>query len=577
MAIVALIIAAPFVLGDYQLALLTYVGLSAIAALGLVLLTGKAGLSSFGQAAFVGIGAYVSAILTLRAGWSPWTTLPVSFQGAGACAWAGALVVVRLSGHYLSLATIAFGVAMFYLFGGLEITGGQSGLSGIPPLSVAGTAFTSAVPSFVFVWAVLLACIAMLANLLDSRMGRAIRALKDGDLMAEAMGIDTDAAKTWSFVIACVMAGFVGWFYAHFQRFVNPTAFSLGQGIEYLFMAVLGGANMLWGAVAGAAIVTLLKPLLQATLPGLLGMTGNFEGVVFGLLVILLFQFAAEGLLPRLQRLTGGSSITPRPIHPGARLPAGPTASASLVVEGARKSFGGIVANADVSLLVNSGEIVALIGPNGAGKSTFFDLVTGVTKADAGRFLLNGQSIAGRTSREIARLGIGRSFQHVRLITEMSSLENVALGAHRRGIGSMLAGMLRLERREEQALLAEAQAQLDRVGLADCAWLAAGSLALGQQRILEVARALAGDPQILLLDEPAAGLRLQEKQTLAHFIRSLRDDGLGILLVEHDMDFVMTLADRVVVMEFGRIIASGTPHSVQNDARVQEAYLGAAE
>ncbi len=576
---VAAVAAAPLVLGDYPLALLTYVGLSAIVALGLVLLTGKAGLSSFGQAAFVGIGAYVSAIVSTQAGVSPWLTLPLSLGASGLCALLGARVMVRLSGHYLSLATIAFGAAMFFLFGGLEVTGGQSGLSGIPPLTAFGVAFTAAVPGYLFVWAVLLGLLAMLGQLLDSRAGRAIRALKDHAAMAEAMGIDTASAKTWVFVIACVMAGFVGWFYAHFQRFVNPSPFSLAQGIEYVFMAVLGGAELLWGAVAGAFIVTLLKPVLQADLPRLLGMPGNFEGVVFGAIVILIFQFASDGLLPRLRRAFGWSGTAPRPIG-AAGLPArGLVAVAgvpALRVEGARRAFGGVVANDDVGLSVGAREIVALIGPNGAGKSTFFDLVTGVTQADAGAFELYGRSITGLGARAVALMGVSRSFQHVRLVGDMSAIENVALGAHPRGRCGVLAGMLRTDAAEERALLACAMRQLERVGLAELAWQPASSLALGQQRLLEIARALAADPLLLLLDEPAAGLRHQEKQALAALIGGLRDEGLAVLLVEHDMDFVMTLADRVVVLEFGRVIASGTPAEVQADIRVQDAYLGAA-
>ncbi len=568
---------APMVLGEYQLSLLTYVGLSAIVALGLVLLTGKAGLSSFGQAAFVGIGAYVSAIATLRAGLSPWLTMPMALLATGCCAWVGALVMVRLSGHYLSLATIAFGTAMFFLFGGLDITGGQSGLSGLPPLMLFGFAFTRAMPNYAFVWLVVLGLIWALGNLLDSRIGRAIRALRDEAAMAEAMGVDIAAAKSAVFILSCVLAGFVGWFYAYFQRFVNPSPFSLAQGIEYLFMAVLGGANLLWGAVVGAGLVTLLKPLLQARLPELFGMSGNFESVVFGGVVILLFQFASAGLLPRLQSALGWSAIAAHAIDPAEPLAKRAVFLAdgpALEVVGARKAFGGVIANVDVGLAVRSGEIVALIGPNGAGKSTFFDLVTGVTAADAGDFMLSGASIRGCSGCEIARRGVGRSFQHVRLIGDMSVIENVALGAHLRGRSGMLVAMLRLNRREEAGLLAEALRQLRRVGLDGLAWSEAGSLALGQQRIVEIARALAGDPRVLLLDEPAAGLRHQEKQILAGFLRELRAEGLAILLVEHDMDFVMGLADRVVVMEFGRVIAAGTPAQVQNDAQVQEAYLG---
>lgn len=574
------IAAAPLILGEYQLTLLIYVGLSAIVALGLVVLTGRAGLSSFGQAAFVGIGAYTSAILTIRAGVSPWLGLLPALVLCGAVAWGFGAVMARLSGHYLSLATIAFGASMYFLFGALDVTGGQSGLAGIAPLSVGGVALSAAWPNYLIVWGVVLGSVVTLQSLLASRMGRAICALKEHALMAEAMGVDTAAAKIAVFVLACVMAGFVGWFYAHVQRFVNPSPFSLGAGIEYVFMAVLGGAEMLWGAVAGAVIVTLLKPVLQARLPGILGVSGNFESVVFGGIVILLFQFAADGLLPRLRDGLGWGGVRPRRIGADdlARrdgVLASGRAGEVLAVTGARKSFGAIKANDGAGLAVSAGEIVALIGPNGAGKSTFFDLVSGVTRADGGSFRLAGQEIGGLSSRRIAALGVSRSFQHVRLVGDLSVIDNVALGAHRRGRRSLVAAMLGLGRAEEASMLGCAMARLRDVGLEGLAWQTAASLALGQQRILEIARALASDPMLLLLDEPAAGLRHAEKQALAGQIRALRARGLAVLLVEHDMDFVMTLADRVVVMQFGRVIASGTPQQVQSDPVVQDAYLGA--
>jgi branched-chain amino acid transport system permease protein len=498
----------------------------------------------------------------------------------GIAAWASALVAIRLSGHYLSLATLAFAIAIYFLFGGLDVTGGQNGLADIPRLSLGEAPRWEPTVDYWLVWFALLLAIWAMANLLDSRMGRAVRTLRQGAVMAEAMGIDTRGAKAAIFVIAGVMAGASGWAYAHFQRFVNPSPFSLMQGIEYLFMAVLGGAGSLWGAVVGAGIVTLLRQWLQTSLPHLLGVAGNFETVVFGIVIILLFQFAPDGLLPRLRKLLGWSEIVPRTVGAAEPLPRRDRAAEGaplLEVTGARKAFGGIVANEDVSLAVAGGEIVALIGPNGAGKSTFFDLVTGLTAADAGEFKLAGRRINGLSSRAIARLGVGRSFQHVRLLPDMSVIENVAIGAHRRGTRGMLSAMRRRDRAEERALFAEAQRQLARVGLASLAWAEAGSLALGQQRILEIARALASDPQLLLLDEPAAGLRHQEKQALAALIRTLRDDGIGILLVEHDMDFVMTLADRVVVMEFGRRIAEGTPPEVQQNPAVLDAYLGGVE
>lgn len=580
LGLVALCLSIPLVavlpLPDFWITQLNYIGLYSLTCLGLVLLTGVGGLTSFGQAAFVGIGAYTTAVLTVQMGVSPWLTLPLGLLFTGVSALILALITLRMSGHYLPLATIAWGLSLYYLMGNLDALGKYDGISGIKTLAIGDLNFGEGRGFFVLTWAILLLAATAVLHLLDSRAGRAIRSLKNGSQMAEAMGVNTFRYKVTVFLLAALLASLSGWLFAHFQRSVSPTAFGLKMGIEYLFMTVIGGVAHVWGALVGAGLIKLLDDQLQVLLPKLIGTSGSYEIIVFGIALVLVLKYLPDGLwsmvekkIPRRQRTNDWGDAPALPER-------GKPAAGDLVldVQAIRKEFGGLVAVNDISFQIRAGQIVGLIGPNGAGKSTTFNLITGVLGMTRGQVMFLGQRVDGQPSREIARHGMARTFQHVKMIPDMTVLENVALGAHLRGHKGVLSAMTRFNRAEERQLYREAQRQLERVGMGAYLHEQAGNLAMGQQRLMEIARALCSDPTLLLLDEPAAGLRHKEKQALAGVLRQLQGEGVSILLVEHDMDLVMDVCDHLVVMEFGTLLTQGTPAQIQQDPKVRAAYLG---
>ncbi len=573
--LIAVLAAAPLWAAQFTITLLNYIGIYALVVLGIVLLTGVGGLTSFGQAAFVGIGAYATAWLTTAHGVSPWLGLLFALAVTGAVAAFLGTVTLRLGGHYLPLGTIAWGLSIYYLFGNIDALGGHNGMSDVPPIAIGPISLEPNAAIYYLIWVLVALAMLIVANLLDSREGRAIRSLRGGAVMVESLGISVFRIRLITFVIAALLAAISGWLYAHMSRFVSPAPFDVRMGIEYLFMAILGGSGQILGALVGSALLTLLTNLLQDVLPHFSQNGEQLQAIVFAIIYVLALQFARGGVMPFALRylprrskppVTAAEFLLQRGMpKPGAAL---------LVVDRLVKRFGGLEAVNQVGFEVAAGEIVGLIGPNGAGKSTLFNLITGVLASDSGTVSFLGQDITRAGQRRIAKAGVARTFQHVKLRSSMSLLDNVLLGAYPRTRTGFLGGALRLDRGEEARARFEALRQLERVGLGADPYDLAGNLPLGRQRILEVARALAADPALIILDEPAAGLSRPEKLALAELLRALRKEGVTVLLVEHDVEFVMGLVDRIVVMDFGCKLVEGTPAAVRADPRVQEAYLG---
>jgi branched-chain amino acid transport system permease protein len=577
LVIVAIVVlgAAPFWAAPFTITLLNYIGIYALVALGVVLLTGVGGLTSFGQAAFVGIGAYATAWLTTAQGASPWLGLAFALALTGIVAAFLGAITLRLGGHFLPLGTIAWGLSIYFLFGNMESLGRNNGITGVPSISLGSISLEPTYAIYYLIWGLLAVATIAIASLLDSREGRAIRSLRGGVVMVESLGISVFRVRLIIFVIAALLAGLSGWLYAHMSRYVSPAPFDLRMGIQYLFMAILGGSGHILGAVVGAALLTLLQNALQDVLPHFFSNGEQLEVIVFAIIYVLALQFARGGVMPFVLRYLPRASkpaIAAAELLPRRAMPQG--GAPLLVVERLLKRFGGLEAVSQVGFEVKAGEIVGLIGPNGAGKSTVFNLITGALKSDDGKIFFLGQDITRAGQRRIAKAGIARTFQHVKLRASMSLLDNVLLGTYLRTRAGFLQGALRLDRIEEARARSEALSQLKRVGLGDKPYDQAGNLPLGRQRILEVARALAADPALIILDEPAAGLSRPEKMALAELLRALRKEGVTVLLVEHDVEFVMGLVDRIVVMDFGSKLIEGTPAVVRADPRVQEAYLG---
>jgi branched-chain amino acid transport system permease protein len=532
-------------------------------------------LTSFGQAAFVGIGAYATAWYTAVQGGSPWTGLLLALVLSGLAATILGAATLRLSGHFLPLSTIAWGIAIYFVFGNLDALNRYSGLFRHPAdlhrtsltrrhhrnlLLHLDTARRSS------------CCFAATCSIHGKAAPSA--ACAAASPWVESLAIDSFRMRLAIFVLAGVLAGLSGWLYAHMQRFVNPTPFDIRPGIELLFMALVGGAGQIAGAVVGAAIVVLLKNVLQDVLPAVTRYSAQLEVVFFGVLLVIILQKARGGIVPMIRRFLP----RPVPIAPVAAAPLARRARPAVTDQGgaadrrATKRFGALAAVNEVSFEVRPGEVLGLIGPNGAGKTTLLNLITGTASRTPGRSC-SSATTSPHGAAPIAAKGMARTFQHVKLRPNMTLIDNVLLGTYPRTHSGFLAGALRstaprsVRARRSAAAVAtrRPRREVRRARRQSAARPAAHARSGARARRRSGGR-----------DPGRAGRRpaALEKETLSDLLRSLRGDGMTIVLVEHDMDFVMNLVDRIVVMDFGAKLAEGLPAEIRADARVQEAYLG---
>ncbi len=580
-------------------------GLNALVAIGFALLLGQAGQISLGQATFFGIGGYTSAILTTKFGMAPLLALAIGALAAAAVAYGVGIPVLRLRGIMLVLVTMAMG-EIFYIFTreAMWLTGGMRGISGIPWLAIGGFVIDDYLRQYYVIWAFVLAVLLFSERAIRSRAGRAMRALAIDEPTASTLGIHTPDWKLVAFVVSAIYAGIAGGLYAFVMSTVNPEDFGFMLSMVVLIMVMIGGMNSLSGAVAGSILMTWLVRSFSGF--------QEYSGIIYAVVLIILVIFLPGGItggmrsdqiewLRRRFKLSGrvtparadgelstaGSAsvlngnvrangpIRLNPLQEGDRVPSA-DANPLLNLEGISVSFGGLRAVNQVSLTVSEGAIAALIGPNGAGKTTLFNVINGLLRPEMGRIWFAGQEITRCRAENIARLGMARTFQTLHIFPNMTVLENVMTGRHRHERSGFVAAGLGLswQLREEENSRERGLEALRLVGLEDRAnWPAIG-LPYGQQRLLEIARALATEPRLLLLDEPTAGLNSVERMQLMERVTRIRDAGITVLLVEHDMELVMGISDTVSVLNYGKLIAEGTPEEVQNHPAVIEAYLG---
>ena len=577
LAVIAIIVILPLsTTNGFYLKVLFLIGVNYLAAAGLNVLVGYTGQKSLCHAGLFAVGAYTVALLTTKAGWNPWLAFAASGLVAGVFGIVIALPALRVKGPALAMVTIAFGIVVEKIVSEWQdVFAGQQGIYGVVPPSLGGVPFG---PKD-WVWFVgFLGVVThlMIRALLNGKYGRAFKAVNAAEVAAESVGVSVYRFKVLAFVISAVTCGLAGALIAQQNQYISSDFITFGLSIFFLLMVLFGGSSI-YGPILGAIVLTLLDAFL-ARWP-------HLQHFSYGALLLFALYVMPDGL-------SGAIRAAARRIWPGLKRVARMTETAApwklqrdevleperplLKAQGLFKAYGGVVPTNDVSIELKTGHIHSLIGPNGAGKTTLLNILSGIVPPDRGVIHFNGRDIGGMAAHQICSLGLARTFQNLKLFTDMTVLDNVKVGLHTRmrvGFTSCLWG-LPSALREEHAASREALQILEFLGLRGKANELAGSLPYGLQRRLELARALATHPRLLLLDEPAAGLNPHETRDLIAVIANIRQLGITVLLIEHHMDLVMAISDHVIVLDYGEKIAEGVPLAVQSNPRVIAAYLG---